>query len=91
MAVTFDLPESVEVQLRREVPDLDEAAREQFIISQYQKGRLSTGDVALILGFETRYQAEQWLGQRGVRANYNLESLEADNRALERILDRTDS
>jgi predicted HTH domain antitoxin len=82
MAVTIQLPENLERELRSQVPDLDEATREQFIIANYQLGRLGTGDIALVLGLETRQDAEQWLDRRGVRANYDLNSLEADRRAM---------
>ncbi len=86
MAITFELPAEVERELQRQVGDLGRAAKEAFIIENYRAGLLSIGDVAELLGFETRFEAEQWLGRRGVRMNYSVEDLEADRRTLDRVL-----
>jgi len=86
MAITFELPADVERELQRQVGDLGRAAKEAFIIENYRAGLLSIGDVAELLGFETRFEAEQWLGRRGVRMNYSVEDLEADRRTLDRVL-----
>lgn len=91
MAVTIQLPEGIEEQLRRQIPDLDEAARNQFILANYKLGRISTGDIALILGFDTRHEVEQWLDRQGIRANYDLKSLEADRQTLAEIMRARDS
>ena len=82
MSISFELPSEIEQHLRREVPNLDQAAKEQFVIANYRKGKLSLGQVARVLGFETRFQAEEWLGERGVAMNYSLEDLEADRTTL---------
>jgi predicted HTH domain antitoxin len=86
MSVTIQLPDEIERQLRNLDPLLDEHARDLFIITNYQAGRLSTGEIAIILGFETRHEAEEWLGQRGVKSNYSLKDLESDRATLDRIL-----
>lgn len=82
MAVTFDLPADVEQDLRQEWQDLDQAAKEAFVIYGYNTGRLSLGYVAHILGLDTTLQAQQWLADRGVPLNYSVEDLEADRRTL---------
>lgn len=84
--VTIQLPDDIERHLRQVDPHLDESARDQFLVNNYKAGRLSTGDIAIILGFETRFEAEQWLGRRGVNQNYSMENLEADRSTLDRIL-----
>jgi hypothetical protein len=86
MSVTIQLPEEIERQLRDADPKLDDHARDQFLIANYQAGNLSAGDVALILGFETRIEAEQWLGARGVYRNYSAADLEDDRRNLDHVL-----
>ncbi|NNM88122.1 MAG: hypothetical protein HKL95_06350 [Phycisphaerae bacterium] len=86
MAITIQLPNEIEEYLRRQDPRLDGHARDQFLVANYQAGRLSTGDIAVILGFDTRFQAEQWLADHGVCQNYSSEDLEADRQTLERIL-----
>ena len=86
MPIVIDIPEALERELRARTPDLDEEARDRFIIAQYEAARISVGQVALALGFETRLEAEQWLGGRGVFRNYGLEDLEADRRTLAKML-----
>jgi predicted HTH domain antitoxin len=88
MAITIQLPPELEQELRRQTPDLDDRVREQFLISEYQEGRLSTADIAEVLAFETRHQAQQWLASRGVPINYTLADLEQDRETLDDLLGR---
>jgi hypothetical protein len=86
MAITIQIPSEVEEQLRRQDPQLDERTRDQFLVANFQAGRLSTGDIALVLGFDTRFEAEEWLGRHGACQNYSSADLEADQRTLDRLL-----
>ena len=86
MAISFELPADVENDLRKELGDLSEAAKEAFLIENYRAGRLSVGDIAAILSFDTKCQAEQWLGQRGVTWNYGPTEFDADRKTLARVL-----
>ena len=84
MSIAFALPATVEADLARELGrDLNNAAREAFILENHRAGHLSVGDVALILGLETRLQAEQWLAQHGAHMNYSFEGYHADCRTLD--------
>ena len=82
MIISFELPADIENDLRVVPGDLSEAAKEAFFIENYRAGRLSVGDIAAILGFDTKHQAEQWLGHRGVTWNYGPAELEADRKTL---------
>jgi hypothetical protein len=86
MAITIQIPIDIEQELRLQDPQLDHHAREQFLVANYQAGKLSTGDLAVILGFETRFQAEEWLAAHGACQNYSVDDLEADRQTLDRIL-----
>ncbi len=87
MTITFDIPEIVEATLREALgPDLGAAAFEAMLVEGYRAGKLSTGDIALALGYGSRLQAEQWLAQRGAALNYSLADLDADRSTLDRIL-----
>ncbi len=88
MAISFDIPKSLEGTLRAEWGDLDQAAKAAFIIESYRTGKLSIGQVAEFLGVETRFQAEKWLGERGVTWNYSLDDLDADRSTLNEVLPR---
>jgi hypothetical protein len=86
MFVTIELPDEIERQLREQDPALDENARVQFLIAHYQAGKLSTGDLAMILGLNTRDMVEQWFGERGVCRPYSLGDFGADRTALDKLL-----
>ena len=74
MAITIQLPPGVEEELRRQDPKLDEKARDEFLIANYQAGKLSTSDIAEILGFETRMRATG-LARKAERADQLHEGL----------------
>jgi predicted HTH domain antitoxin len=86
MAITIQIPPDIERELRQVDPQLDNSARDQFLVAHYQAGKLSTGDIAEILGFDTRFEAEEWLAAHGACQNYSLDDLEADRQTLDRIL-----
>jgi predicted HTH domain antitoxin len=85
MAITIQLPSSIENQLRREVPNLDQVAREQFLISSYQAGRLTTADIAQALGLSTRQEAHEWLKHHGIALNYSSSDLQQDRKNMEQL------
>ncbi|MFH0982369.1 MAG: UPF0175 family protein [Planctomycetota bacterium] len=83
MQVTFHIPDSLDEELKAAFdPPLAEAARDAFVVEGYRSGKLSLGEVALILAFETRVEAQAWLAQRHVPLNYDLPALQADRRTL---------
>ncbi len=86
MRLTIDLPREIEEALRAEWGDLDRAAKEALIIESYRTGRLSIGEVASVLGFPSRFDAEKWLGERGVNWNYSSDDLARDRESLRRLL-----
>lgn len=90
MPISFDIPEDIARELTRQIGDLGQAAKEALIIDNYRQGRLSIGQVAGILGFRSRFQAEAWLGAHGIHWNYTAEDLENDRQAVEALL-RADS
>jgi hypothetical protein len=87
MAVTIQLPADIESELRKSFgPDLDRAALEALVLEGYRSQRFGIGQVRRILGFESRFDAEAWLGAHGVRWNYGLADLEADRATLQNVL-----
>ena len=66
--------------------DLSRAALEALSIEGYRTGKLSRHDVQTLLGFQNRWETEEWLGSHGVCMNYSLEDLEADRATLNRVL-----
>ena len=88
MSITFTIPESIEQELAQQLGDFGQAAKEALVIESYRTGKLSIGQVASVLGFETRFQAEEWLGKHGVAWNYSPEELQADRQVLRTLLNK---
>jgi predicted HTH domain antitoxin len=63
--VSFQLPENVERQLRRELGDLDAAAKEAALVELYRQGQLSHGKLAEGLGI-SRYETDVVLKRHNV-------------------------
>lgn len=66
-------------------PNLKKAALEALALIGYRSGKLSLAQVRRLLGFDNRWQTENWLGEQGVTWNYNLEDLEIDRQAIVRL------
>ncbi|MEX0711811.1 MAG: UPF0175 family protein [Pirellulales bacterium] len=65
MTISFNLPESLEQQLRDELGNLDQAAKEAALVELYRQGKLSHGRLAEGLGI-SRYQADAVLKRHHV-------------------------
>ncbi len=86
MAITIQLPPGIESNLRADDPHLEESLRERILIDAYTAGKIGTADIADALALPTRWDAERWLGERGVHMNYSLTDLEQDRKNLEQLL-----
>ncbi len=83
MAITLDIPESIErILLEAAGPDLGWQATEALLIKLYSEGKISVGFLGEVLGFPTSIAALEWLNQRGVPLNYGARELREDLVAL---------
>jgi hypothetical protein len=57
MSISFELPPDIEEQLRRELGDLDQVAKEAVLVEMYRQGRLSHGKLAACLQL-SRYEID---------------------------------
>lgn len=57
MAVTIELPQTVEASLRQSLPNLDERAKEIILVTLYREGELTHFEFASAMGV-TRYEAD---------------------------------
>jgi hypothetical protein len=86
MAVTFELPSELERSLRHEVPHLEEAAKESFLVDLYRHRKISHYQLAQALGID-RFETEAVLKRHQVTEDLpTADNLEEDRRALERVL-----
>lgn len=65
MSIRFDLPASVEEQLRREHVDLDLVAKEAVLVTVYRQGSITHHQLGLSLGLE-RHETDGLLKRHNV-------------------------
>jgi len=87
MPITFELQDDLERQLRRELGDLGEAAREALLIEAYRRGKLSIGRLASTLAIGV-VEADAWLAERGIPLNYDFDDFLADQQTLRELRGR---
>jgi hypothetical protein len=83
MAISFDLPEVIERELRRQVADLDEAAKEATLVEMYRLRRLTHQQLSQALGL-SRYETDGLLKRYGVYDDMSAEDVEHDARVSRR-------
>ncbi len=87
MSVTLEIDANTQRTLEEVFGQgLSRAALEALAIEGYRMGKLTTYQVQTLLGFENRWETQEWLGRRGVNINYNVEDLESDRITLDRVL-----
>ena len=84
--VSFNIPESLKSLLAAEWGDISKAAVESLAIESYRTGKLTINQVAELLSLDSRWDAERWLGERGVNWNYDIHEFEDDLRTLDDLL-----
>jgi Uncharacterised protein family (UPF0175) len=65
MSVTFQLPDDLEHQLRRELSNLDELAKEAALAELYRQEKLTHHQLATALGLD-RFETEDLLTRHNV-------------------------
>ncbi len=88
MSVTFDLPKSIEQSLRRELGNLDQAAKEAALVELYRQDKLTHHELSQALGLE-RLETEAVLKKHNVAED--LPTNEQYNAALSRLRAMTDT
>jgi hypothetical protein len=87
MTVSIDISAEAEELLRGAFGNnLSRAALEAFAIEGYRMGKFTRYGIQALLGFDNRWDTDEFLGAHGVDMNYSLDDLEADRRTLDRIL-----
>lgn len=82
MAVTFDLPNDIEQSLRRDVGDLEHAAKEGALVELYRQDKITQHDLSRALGI-SRLETEAVLKRHNVTED--LPTNEEYNAALARL------
>lgn len=86
MSITLDLPQEIEKILREEwAGSLPRKVLEAVAVEAYRDKKIGSAQVGRILGFENRWETLEFLSQRGVYPNYDLEEFEEDLKLLKRL------
>jgi hypothetical protein len=65
MTVSFQLPSTIEAQLRRDLVDLDQVAKEAALVELYRQEKLTHHELATALGLG-RFETEALLNRHRV-------------------------
>lgn len=87
MILTLNIPDDIASRLGvAHKGDVARSMVEKLALAGYQDGTLSRFQVQRLLGFDNRWDTEEWLGSRGARMQYSMEELETDRRNLDLVL-----
>jgi len=81
MSVSFELPGELEKSLRRELGDLDQAAKEAALVELYRQHKLTHHELALALGI-SRLETDAMLKNHGVSYEYSLDDIRRESSSL---------
>jgi hypothetical protein len=89
MQLTLDIPDDIAARLLAvDGDDLARSAVEHIALTGYTEGKLSRFQVQRLLGFDNRWDTENWLGSHGASMQYSMDDLELDRANLDRVLGR---
>ena len=80
MPLSVEVPDDVRTALEGRWGDLSRHLRENMALDGYRQSLLSLAQVRRLLGFATRWEAQEFLGQRGI-AVFDLDPSELDREA----------
>lgn len=78
MHVTVEIPDDIAQRVAAAGVDLSQSAREAFALEEYKAGRLTRPKLRRFLGFQTRYQLDGFLKQRGIHSDYAIEDFHCE-------------
>lgn len=89
MEVTLTIPDEVAPDLQNGgTKPLPRRALELLALDGYNSGELTEYQVRVMLGFETRFEVDAFLKEKGVYYDYTVQDLESDSSALEELFRR---
>ena len=85
MIISFDIPSSVEKDLRRNVSDVAGVAKEAFLVSLYRQGKMSRRALSQALNLD-RFELEEVLRKHNVTEDLGtIEEYLEDVKTLEEL------
>lgn len=78
MHITVEIPDNAAADFSAADQDPARALLEAFALEGYRSGRFSEAGVRRLLGFETRFEVDDFLHQHNAFRPYTMEDLERD-------------
>ena len=79
MDIGLHIPDDIAEDIRKaHGPDIERHILEAYVIQAYQQRELGTAQLRRLLGFDTRYELEDFLAAHNIPRNYTLADLEHD-------------
>ncbi|HEX3552212.1 MAG TPA: UPF0175 family protein [Thermoanaerobaculia bacterium] len=88
MEVLLKVPDDIVERLQVRSEDLSRQALESLAVELYRAKLLTAADVRRMLGFETRWQTDEFLKQREAHLRYSAEDLDKDIETFRRLSGR---
>src|ERR1035437_9854888 len=90
MQVVVEIPDEFSQRILPAGQDPSRALLEEAVLKAFCEDRVTAYELRLILGFETRYQLDSFLKQRGIdHGAYGPEDLEQDTHTMDRLRERS--
>jgi len=87
MQVAIELPEDIAAGLRAKWQDLPRHTLEAVALEGYRSGALTESQVRRLLGFQTRWELNSFLRERGAYYDYTPSEIDQEINANERLLE----
>jgi len=88
MEVLLQVPDDFARKLQARSEDLPRTVLESLVADSYRAGILTSAEVRRILGFETRWETDGFLKEKGAYLHYTEEDLEKDIETFRRLSGR---
>jgi hypothetical protein len=85
MEVLLQVPDELAEKLQARSEDVPRQALESLIADSYRAGILTSAEVQRMLGFETRWETDAFLKEKGAYLHYTEEDFERDIETLRRL------
>ncbi len=87
MQVAIELPEDIAEGLQAKWKDLPRHALEALALDGYRSGALTESQVRRMLGFQTRWEVNAFLRDRGAYYNYTPSEIDQEIRTNDQLLE----
>lgn len=84
MEITIQLPDDIAEFVLQKQPDLARLALEALAIACYSRKLIGQAQVGKLLGFDSRFEVEEFLHRNGAALAYDLGDYERDLETLAR-------